>query len=82
MNWQHFATLLFAGIIIDALMDTVEEYFHITEVQLEKLTASFIKRLPKYMQGALEWKESAMSTTSVKVCWIPYGKIKTLRWRS
>ncbi len=46
-------------IIIDALMDTVMEYFHITEAQLEEFTASFIKRLPKYMQEALERKESA-----------------------
>lgn len=40
-------------IIIDALMDTVMEYFHITEQQLEEFTASFIQRLPKYMQEAL-----------------------------
>lgn len=47
-------------IISDALMDTVMEYFHITEAQLEEFTASFIKRLPKYMQEALERKESAV----------------------
>ena len=46
-------------IIIDALMDTVMEYFHITEAQLEEFTASFIQRLPKYMQEALERKEIA-----------------------
>ena len=46
-------------IIIDALMDTVMEYFHITEAQLEEFTASFIQRLPKYMQEALEWKETS-----------------------
>lgn len=46
-------------IIIDILMDTVMEYFHITEVQLEKFTASSIQRLPKYMQEALERKEIA-----------------------
>ena len=40
-------------IIIDALMDAVMEYFHITEKQLEEFTASFIQRLPKYMQNAL-----------------------------
>ena len=40
-------------IIIDALMDTVMEYFHITEQQLEEFTASFVQRLPKYMQEAL-----------------------------
>ena len=40
-------------IIVDALMDTVMEYFHITEQQLEEFTASFIQRLPKYMQNAL-----------------------------
>lgn len=40
-------------IIIDALMDTVMEYFHITEQQLEEFTGNFIQRLPKYMQEAL-----------------------------
>ena len=42
-------------IIIDALMDAVMEYFHITEQQLEEFTASFIQKLPKYMQKALEY---------------------------
>lgn len=46
-------------IIIDALMETVMEYFHITEAQLEKFTASFVQRLPKYMQDALERRETA-----------------------
>ena len=46
-------------IIIDALMDTVMEYFHITETQLEEFTTIFIQRLPKYMKEALEWKEIA-----------------------
>ena len=46
-------------IIIDALMDTVMEYFHITESQLEEFTASFVQRLPKYMQDALERRETA-----------------------
>ena len=46
-------------IIMDALMDAVMEYFHITEAQLEEFTASFIQRLPKYMQEALERKEIA-----------------------
>ena len=41
-------------IILDALLDTVMEYFHITESQLEDFTASFINRLPKYMQKALQ----------------------------
>ncbi|MCM1233857.1 MAG: transposase, partial [Ruminococcus flavefaciens] len=45
-------------IIIDALMDTITEYFHITEAQLEEFTASFISHLPKYMQEALERRES------------------------
>ena len=40
-------------IIIDALMDTIMEYFHITEQQLEEFTASFVQRLPKYMQTVL-----------------------------
>ena len=46
-------------IIIDALMDTVMEYFHITEAQLEEFTTSFIQRLPQYMQEALERTETA-----------------------
>ncbi len=46
-------------IIMDVLMDAVMEYFHITEAQLEEFTASFIQRLPKYMQEALERKEIA-----------------------
>lgn len=46
-------------IIIDALMDTVMEYFHITEAQLEEFTASFVHRLPKYMQDALKRRETA-----------------------
>ena len=46
-------------IIIDTLMDAVMEYFHITEAQLEEFTASFIQRLPQYMQEALERKEIA-----------------------
>ena len=46
-------------IIMNALMDSVMEYFHITEQELEKFTASFIQRLPKYMQDALEYGQSA-----------------------
>ena len=44
---------------MDALMDAVMEYFHITEQQLEEFTASFIQRLPKYMQKALECGSAA-----------------------
>ena len=47
-------------IIVDALMDSVMEYFHITEQELERFTASFIQRLPKYMQKALEYGQSAV----------------------
>lgn len=43
------------GIIIDALMDCVMEYFHITEGELEEFTASFIQKLPKCMRNALEY---------------------------
>lgn len=42
-------------IIVDALMDAVMEYFHITESQLEEFTSNFIQRLPKYMQQALSY---------------------------
>ena len=41
-------------IILKALMDTVMEYFHITESQLEEFTNRFINRLPEYMQRALQ----------------------------
>ena len=47
-------------IIIDALMDTVMEYFHITETQLEEFTTSFIQRLPKYMQDAMNREDTAV----------------------
>ena len=46
-------------IIIDALMETVMEYFHITEQQLKEFTSRFVQRLPKYMQKALECGSSA-----------------------
>lgn len=46
-------------IIIDALMDCVMEYFQITEQQLEDFTSSFIQKLPKYMQGALNHGSNA-----------------------
>lgn len=44
-------------IIIDAMMDAVMEYFHITEAQLEEFTANFIQRLPQYMLKALGREE-------------------------
>lgn len=40
-------------IILDALMETVMEYFHITEVQLDEFSALFVSHLPKYMQEAI-----------------------------
>ena len=46
-------------IILDALIDTVAEYFHITEGQLAEFTASFIGHLPKYMQDALQGANAA-----------------------
>lgn len=46
-------------IIMNALIDSVMEYFHITEWELEEFTASFIQRLPKYVQEALEYGHSA-----------------------
>lgn len=41
-------------IIIDALMESDMEYFHISEHQLEEFTTSFVQRLPKYMQK--QWR--------------------------
>ena len=46
-------------IIIEALMESIMEYFHITEAQLEEFTSSFVHRLPQYMQEALERRKSA-----------------------
>ena len=46
-------------IIIDALMDTVMEYFHIKEQQLEEFTTNFVRRLPKYIQKALTYGQEA-----------------------
>ena len=46
-------------IIMDALMDTVIDYCHITEQQLEEFMASFIDPLPKYMQAALAYDQIA-----------------------
>ncbi len=40
-------------------METVMEYFRITEAQLEEFTSSFIQHLPKYMQDALKQRETA-----------------------
>lgn len=40
-------------IILETLLDTVMEFFHITEAQLEEFTSSFINHPAKYMQDAL-----------------------------
>lgn len=54
MQWTKFLK-----IILDALLDTVMEFFHITEifhiteVQPEEFTFSFVCHLPKYLQDAL-----------------------------
>lgn len=55
-------------IIIDALMDSVMEYFHITERELEEFIASFIQEPPKYMQEPLEYGQSA--------AWLLFFKLK------
>ncbi len=41
-------------IIIDALIESVMEYFYITEQHLEEFMSSLVQRLPKYIQKALE----------------------------
>jgi len=46
-------------IILDALMATVMEFFHITEEQLQEFSASFIGHLPKYMQDAISGQYQA-----------------------
>ena len=60
-------------IILDALLDTVMEFFHITEAQLEEFTSSFIGHLPKYMQDALSGGEyesfSVNSYQAVGLLW-------------
>ncbi|MBQ4060266.1 MAG: transposase [Lachnospiraceae bacterium] len=40
-------------ILMQAMLDTVTEFFHITEEQLADFTSSFINRLPNYMKDAL-----------------------------
>lgn len=47
-------------IILEALLDTVIEFFHITEAQLEEFTSSFINRLPKYIQDALHGAQAVV----------------------
>lgn len=42
-------------ISIDALMDTVIEYFQNIEEQQEEFAVSVTQRLPKYMQPVLEY---------------------------
>ena len=46
-------------IIIDALTDAVMKYFHIIETQLAEFTSSFVRRLARYMQEALEQRRTA-----------------------
>lgn len=40
-------------IILEALIATVVDIFHISDAQLEEFTVSFVSRLPKYMQDSL-----------------------------
>jgi hypothetical protein len=40
-------------IILEALIATVVDIFHILDAQLEKFTVSFVSRLPKYMKDRL-----------------------------
>lgn len=40
-------------IIMDAMMDSVIEYFHLTETQLSEFMGIFVNHLPAYMQNAL-----------------------------
>lgn len=41
------------GILVQAMLDTVTEFFHISEEQLAEFTSSFVNRLPEYMKTAL-----------------------------
>lgn len=45
-------------ILMEALMDSVMEYFYITEQELEEFTDSFIQRLPQYVREALGYSKS------------------------
>ena len=42
-------------IIMQAMLDTISEVFHITDEQLAEFTSSFINRLPKYMKDSLNY---------------------------
>ena len=46
-------------IIMQAMLDTISEFFHITEEQLAEFTSSFINRLPKYMRDSLNYTITA-----------------------
>ena len=41
-------------IIIEAMIATVQEYFHLTEEQIEEFTADFIEKLPPHMKNRLQ----------------------------
>ncbi len=40
-------------ILMQAMIDTIAEFFHITEEQLAEFTSSFVNRLPKYLRFSL-----------------------------
>ena len=40
-------------ILMQAMLDTITEFFHITEEQLADFTVSFVNRLPEFMKNAL-----------------------------
>ena len=47
------------GLLMQAMLDTVAEFFQISEAKLDEFTSSFVHRLPKYMQNALKNVEIA-----------------------
>lgn len=40
-------------ILMQAMLDTITEFFHITDEQLADFTSSFVNRLPKYLRVSL-----------------------------
>ncbi len=58
-KWKIALSAVPCASYIEALVDAVMKYFHITKAQLEEFTFSFVHRLPKYMREALERRETA-----------------------
>lgn len=41
--------------ILEALLDTVREFFAVSDAQMEAFTLSFLAKLPQHIQDALDF---------------------------